>query len=263
MPFKNLNDINFNLFSIYQKKIDKKFNFEYSKNNNYIHINSNDNFNINKSSYSILDCPTSVIFNNNSINHELLYNNNLFGYGFDNELNINLFNEFNYNNNITTNLNIKTNPDNLSNSSLETSLLFKGKNQYAGIYYNYIYKKKFFIESLIGYNTDYCDTNIKFIFENSLAASIILNTNAKINKNINIGCGIMYNYYNFIKYNYIFNIDYQYDNDNKLSILTNYNDFTIIPTIVHKLCDNCFLHFSLELNKKFDPKYGVGIYLNL
>ena len=176
---------------------------------------------------------------------------------------INLFNEFNYNNNITTNLNIKTNPDNLSNSSLETSLLFKGKNQYAGIYYNYIYKKKFFIESLIGYNTDYCDTNIKFIFENSLAASIILNTNAKINKNINIGCGIMYNYYNFIKYNYIFNIDYQYDNDNKLSILTNYNDFTIIPTIVHKLCDNCFLHFSLELNKKFDPKYGVGIYLNL
>jgi hypothetical protein len=264
MPFKNLNDNKLNYFFSYNKLINKKFNFEFSKHNNKININSNDKFKIKKNSYNIFNNPSFFFIDNSSINHEILYNNKFFGYGINNNksLNLNFFFELNYDN-ILTNHIFKTSPNNLYNSSIENSLLFKGKNQYAGIYSNYLFNKKLYIESLIGYNTKYCDTNIKFVFENSLTNSIIFNTKAKINKDINFGFGLKYNFNNFIKYNYIFNFDYQYDDNNKFSLLANYNDFNLIPTIKHKLGDNCFLNFSIELNKNLDPKYGIGINLNL
>lgn len=155
------------------------------------------------------------------------------------------------------------NIDNVIDSNVDLSTLYKYKNIYTALNLNAKYNKYNNVEGLIGYKNKLFDNNIRLSF-NHLKDNIdlIFNTEGNITDSLSIGTGIKIDPTNINEIesncNIIGSIKYKYEGGN-INLIRDFKEKSIISKIEHKITDNFIPGLFIKYNNNSDINYGFSI----
>jgi hypothetical protein len=251
--------------------LNKKFNIAGNTNGIYSNIYNLDEFNnditiSDDSNYKYkFKYKTFDEFGNNNISGGIGINNMLYGIKYNIDKKLSSFSVGYNKNNFGISCNINQN-NNLINSDMDLSGLYKYNNIYTAINLNVAYNKYNNMEGLIGYKTSLCDNNIKLSYDNSNKnTELVFNTEGNISNTLSLGTGIKINPTNIEKlksdYNIIGSIKYKYDEGN-INLVGDIKDKSVTSKIEHKITDKLTAGCSIKYNNSGNVSYGVNVIIS-